>query len=223
VRARLLAAQDLRHLLGAFLIARKFVSRFRLGEPGQLSVGHRRQVEGELARLPAAYGGLRAGEHWALKVPRVNLLKRRLEVVESLSEVRRELVVGPTKTRNRRTVSLPSFLADMIGKHVGDYPSREGYIFTAAEGGPVRHHNFVLRDFSRAAREAGMPEGLRFHDLRHTCAAILTSQGWNPKQIQSRLGHASIRTTLDRYGHLFEGHDAELLTRLDDLAAENRG
>ena len=60
-----------------------------------------------------------------------------------------------------------------------------------------------------------MPEGLRFHDLRHTCAAILTGQGWNPKQIQQRLGHATIRTTLDRYGHLFEGHDEQLLEGLN--------
>ena len=175
-----------------------------------------------VAIYTAAFTGLRAGELWALKLPRVNLLKRRLEVVESLSEIRAELVVGATKTRTRRTVSLPVFLADMIGRHVGDYPSGEGFIFTAPEGGPMRHHNFVLRHFYPAAREAGMPEGLRFHDLRHTCAAILTSQGWNPKQIQMRLGHASIRTTLDRYGHLFEGHDTELLARLDGLVAEGR-
>jgi integrase len=171
-----------------------------------------------VAILTAAYTGLRAGELWALKLPRVNLLKRRLDVVEALSEVRGELVTGPTKTRNRRTVSLPSFLADAVGEHVGRYPSREGYLFIAAEGGPVRHHNFMSRHFYPAARAAGMPEGLRFHDLRHSCAAILTGQGWNPKQIQSRLGHASIRTTLDRYGHLFEGHDSELLEGLDALA-----
>ncbi|MBA3432158.1 MAG: site-specific integrase [Actinobacteria bacterium] len=168
-----------------------------------------------VAILTAAYTGLRAGELWALKLSRVNLLKRRLEVVESLSEVRGELVVGPTKTRNRRTVTLPAFLAEMVGEHVGRYPSRDGYIFTAAQGGPVRHHNFMRRHFYPAAREAGMPDGLRFHDLRHSCAAILTAQGWNPKQIQTRLGHATIRTTLDRYGHLFEGHDDELLDKLD--------
>ena len=174
------------------------------------------------AILSAAYTGLRAGELWALKLPRVNLLKRRLEVVESLSEVRGKLVVGPTKTRNRRTVTLPSFLAEIIGEHVGRYPSRDGYVFTAAEGGAVRHHNFMRRHFYPAAREAGMPDGLRFHDLRHTCAAILTAQGWNPKQIQMRLGHATIRTTLDRYGHLFEGHDQELLDRLDAFHDERK-
>lgn len=86
-------------------------------------------------------------------------------------------------------------------------------MFTAPEGGAVRHHRFMTRHFYPAT--AGMPEGLRFHDLRHTCAAILIGQGWNAKQIQERLGHASIRTTLDRYGHLFEGHDAELLEGLD--------
>ncbi len=169
------------------------------------------------AVVTAAYTGLRAGELWALRLERVNPLKRNLDVVESLSEVHGELVTGPTKTRARRSVSLPGFLAEMIGEHVGRYPSPEGYVFTAAEGGPVRHRNFMARHFYPAVARAELPEGLRFHDLRHTCAAILIGQGWGAKQIQERLGHASIRTTLDRYGHLFEGHDSELLERLDTI------
>ena len=43
----------------------------------------------------------------------------------------------------------------------------------------------------------------RFHDLRHTCAALLIVEGPIPKVIRLRLGHASITVTLDRYGHLF--------------------
>ncbi|MBA3629267.1 MAG: site-specific integrase [Actinobacteria bacterium] len=163
----------------------------------------------------AAYTGMRAGELGALKLERVNLLKRTVDVVESLGEVRGVLTTGPTKTGKRRTVSLPSFLADMIGAHIGSYPGRDGYVFTAAQGGPIRQHNFRERHFKPATRRAGLPEGVRFHDLRHTCAAILIDQGSNPKQIQARLGHASIRTTLDRYGHLFDGHDAALLEGLD--------
>ncbi len=42
----------------------------------------------------------------------------------------------------------------------------------------------------------------------------------HPKVIQSRLGHASIKTTLDTYGHLFEGLDEAAAQRLDDLALE---
>jgi len=169
-----------------------------------------------------AYTGLRAGELWALKLSRVNLLKRTVDVVESLSEVRGRLATGPTKTCARRTVTLPAFLAEMIGEHIGCYPSSEGYVFTAAEGGPVRHHNFMVRHFYPAVPRAELPEGLRFHDLRHSCAAILIGQGWGAKQIQARLGHSTIRTTLDRYGHLFPDHDATLLDGLDATFREAR-
>ncbi|MGH2774739.1 MAG: tyrosine-type recombinase/integrase [Actinomycetota bacterium] len=140
----------------------------------------------------AAYTGLRAGELWALKVNHRYLLRRRLDAVEALSEVRGRLATGPTKTGEKRTISLPVFLADMLGEHLGHYPST-GYVFTSRDGGPVRQRNFRRRHFKPAATEADLT-GIRFHDLRHSCAAILIQLGWNPKQIQDRLGHASIRT-----------------------------
>lgn len=43
---------------------------------------------------------------------------------------------------------------------------------------------------------------LRFHDLRHTYISFLIAQGIHPKAIQEQAGHASITTTMDRYGHL---------------------
>ena len=146
---------------------------------------------------------------------RGEVVPRREDVVESLSEVRGRLVTGPTKTGARRTVTLPAFLAKLLDDHIAVYPSVDGYVFTASKGGPVRHHNFMNRHFYPAVQPSNLPEGLRFHDLRHTCAAILIARGWNPKQIQLRLGHSSSRTTLDRYGHLFEDHDTVLLDALD--------
>jgi integrase len=53
------------------------------------------------------------------------------------------------------------------------------------------------------------------HALRHTCAALLISQGAHAKAIQSHLGHRSITTTLDRYGHLFEDEHDKLAERID--------
>ena len=50
---------------------------------------------------------------------------------------------------------------------------------------------------------------------KHSHAALLIAQGEHPKVIQSRLGHASITTTLDTYGHLFEGLDEDAADRLD--------
>ena len=63
---------------------------------------------------------------------------------------------------------------------------------------------------------------MRFHDLRHTHAALLIASGEHPKVIQSRLGHASIRTTLDTYGHLFDGLDEDAAGRLNDLVTQSR-
>lgn len=100
----------------------------------------------------AAYTGMRAGELGALKLERLNLLKRTISVVESLAEVRGTLTTGPTKTGKRRTVTLPPFLAEMLGEHVGRYPSSESYVFTAAKGGPIRQHNFRVRHFHPAVR-----------------------------------------------------------------------
>jgi integrase len=55
----------------------------------------------------------------------------------------------------------------------------------------------------------------RFHDLRHTCAALLIAAGRHPLEIKTRLGHASITTTMDRYGQLFPSAEAALADALD--------
>jgi integrase len=60
---------------------------------------------------------------------------------------------------------------------------------------------------------------LRWHDLRHTAAALAISVGAHPKVIQQRLGHSSIKTTLDVYGHLLPKLDVALADALDELAA----
>jgi integrase len=186
------------------------------GEPGQVdaladAIGDRYRT----LIYTAAYGGLRAGELVALKVNRLNLLARTLDVVESASEVRGRLFIGPTKTGRVRTIALPRFLADMLGEHVGRYPSADGYVFTAAKGGPLRWRNFYDRQFRPAVRRAGLPKGFRAHDLRHTCAALLIANGRHMEEVKDHLGHSSIRVTSDRYGHLFPRARQELAEGLD--------
>jgi hypothetical protein len=58
----------------------------------------------------------------------------------------------------------PACHAETIGEQIGRYPSEGGYVFTAPEGGPVRHHNFMARHFYPSSLAVGMPDGLRFHD-----------------------------------------------------------
>lgn len=161
----------------------------------------------------AAYGGLRAGELWALRPGRVNVLGRSVDVVESLGEVRGRVVVGPTKTGRVRTLTVPRFLSEMIGEQIGRYPG--DFLFTASQGGPVRHRNFTRRHFKPAVAAVGLYSDLRWHDLRHTCAALLIAAGRHLEEVKDYLGHSSIRVTSDRYGHLFPKARAELADALD--------
>jgi integrase len=68
-----------------------------------------------------------------------------------------------------------------------------------------------------ALRDAGLPEAVRTHDLRHTCASLLIQLGAHPKAIQERLGHSDISVTLNLYGHLFPSLEEHLTDALDDL------
>jgi len=60
----------------------------------------------------------------------------------------------------------------------------------------------------------------RIHDLRHTAASLMIQAGYPPKMLQEILGHASITTTLDLYGHLYPGDMDRYADRLDSAADE---
>lgn len=171
----------------------------------------------------AAFSGLRAGECAALRWERVDLLRGSVDVVESYAEVHGKLVLGPTKTYQRRTVRLPRFLADLLGEHqVRTGPT--GLVFRDSQGGPMRHSNFYRRVFrpavEQAAGEGMVPAGVRFHDLRHSCVALLIAQGAHPLAIKERLGHSSITVTMDQYGHLMPSLDDVLAEGLDGTYRE---
>jgi integrase len=169
----------------------------------------------------AAYTGMRWGELAGLRIDQCNLLRGVIHVMEALTEVNGVVEVGPTKTGKTRSVSIPRFLRQLITEHLAEYRSNCGFVFTSEEGLPLRR-SFYRRHYKPAVRRAGLPEGLRFHDLRHSCAAILIAQGAHPKEIQERLGHSTIKLTFDRYGHLLPSLDDRLREGLDQVWEESR-
>ncbi len=175
----------------------------------------------QAAVLAAAYTGIRAGELWALRPARLDLLRGELEVVESVYEVGGRLATGPTKTRQRRVVAVPRFLAQALGEHMGKHSPGAAFVFTSTEGGQVRHRNFMRRHFTPATVAMGLA-GLRWHDLRHTCAAMLIAQGHSLHEVKEQLGHSSIRVTSDRYGHLYPEARQAMAASLDSLYSLSR-
>jgi integrase len=166
--------------------------------------------------LFAAYTGLRAGEIGALRVGRIDWQVNRIEICESLSSINGVLEFGPTKTHTTRSLRLPAFLMEALCTQVNSRTDHRDLVFTSADGQPIRHNLWYPRHFKPAVRRAGLRPDLRFHDLRHTCAALLIAQGAHPRAIMERLGHSTIEVTLDRYGHLFPSLDESLADSLDD-------
>jgi integrase len=108
---------------------------------------------------------------------------------------------GPKTRRSRRTVTLPvDVLAAVAPLCMGR--SGDELLFTGRNGARVAHQNFHGR--VRTPLRAVLPEHRRptIHDLRHTHASMLIKAGVPLPVIQSRLGHESIQTTIDVYGHL---------------------
>ena len=167
----------------------------------------------------AAYGGLRWGEVAALRPGRLNLQRGSIQVRESLADVSGVLITQPPKSGKNRSVSLPPFLCSILNDHLTRFSSSD-YVFTSPMGEPLRRSNWYRRHFKPAVIEAGIDPGFRFHDLRHTCAALAIAQGAHPKAVQERLGHASIRLTLDTYGHLLPGLDERLCDDLEEAHFE---
>lgn len=148
-----------------------------------------------------AYTGLRFGEMAALKVGRVDFLRRRAHIVESATPVRGVMTVGTTKGGKERAVPLPRFLIDDLAVQAAG-KGRDELLFTSVRGGTLRSRQFQRDTFTAAAAEVGL-EGLTPHELRHTAASLAIAAGADVKVVQTMLGHEKASMTLDLYGHLF--------------------
>jgi integrase len=172
-----------------------------------------------------AYGGLRWGEAAALRRGKVNLLRARIEVSESVTETGRGgLQYGPTKTHQARGVALPAFLVELLEDHLDRYvdDGRDALVFTTESGTPLRNNNFRRRVWAPALVELGFPH-VRIHDLRHTCATLLIAQGAHAKAIQRHLGHSTIQITFDTYGHLLPDEQDRVAAALDETFRSANG
>jgi len=90
-----------------------------------------------------------------------------------------------------------------------------GLVFGRPDGRP-RDPDTVSHRFRAAAERAGLPR-IRLHDLRHTHATLALPAAINPKVVQERLGHASVRVTLDTYTHVLQPMHEEAAARIAAL------
>jgi integrase len=165
--------------------------------------------------LTAAYLGPRWGELAGLRPARVDLLHRKLHIVDQLTEVKGHIELGaPLKTpAARRTITIPRFLVPMLEEQIS---RNTELVFQSRDGTPMRRTNFRRRTWATALKSAKLKE-VHFHDLRHTAVAFAIERGAHPRAIQERMGHNSITTTMDVYGGLFPRLEETIADGLDEL------
>jgi integrase len=173
------------------------------------------------AVLLGAFAGLRVSEACGLRVSDVDFLRGVITpaVQYPAEPLKTEISLTPIPVPRELCTALAAHLERWgIGDHV--LPGEAGE--SGRQCGP-----WVLERAVRSTRANvdGLPEGFRFHDLRHYYASLLIDQGANVKVVQSRMRHASAKTTLDVYGHLWPDQDeatrttvaAVLVARADSL------
>jgi integrase len=135
----------------------------------------------------------------------------------------------PLKTETSKTpVPIPSELCLLLSAAVAEW----GSDWVVSDGAGGQASPWSIDRAMRAARKKvpGLPEGFRFHDLRHYLASLLIAEGADVKVVQARLRHASAKTTLDTYSHLWPDADestratvgAVLAARVEGLTEQPR-
>lgn len=169
--------------------------------------------------LVLAYTGLRFGEMAALRGRHVEMLRRRLRIEESVTEVNGTMDWSSPKDHQRRSVPFPALLAEPLSRRLtaGD---PDALVFAGGRGAVLRTRNMRRAWFDAVAAEAGL-EGLTPHGLRHTAASLAVSAGASVLSLQRMLGQAKPSMTLDVYSDLFDGDLDTVADRLADARARN--
>ena len=181
-----------------------------------------------LIRLAAAIGA-RRGELLASRWSDLDWDTNRLRIERSLYQVKGEIGIKPTKTRQVRVVSVPPSLMEYLKLHREaqekdralfgpDYRTDLDLIFADPAGNCLLPSS-ISRAAVRLAKKAGL-SGVGLHSLRHTHASTLIRAGVPIPNVSKRLGHRDTYTTAKIYAHAIPDTDQDVAATWDKLMAE---
>lgn len=166
-----------------------------------------------VAVLLGAFVGLRVAEVSGLRVSDVDFIR-------GVVHPRQQWPDGPLKTDgSSQPIPIPQDLALLLSASVQKYPSD---MMVTNEAGTDRCGPWLIERAIRDvhAKIKGLPEGFSFHDLRHYLASLLIASGADIKTVQARMRHASARSTLDTYGHMWPDADESTRTAVGAVIAQ---
>ncbi|MBC1725022.1 site-specific integrase [Listeria seeligeri] len=182
----------------------------------------------KLFYFTAYFTGLRVGELLALKWDDIDFNRNEIHVNETLSRVNgQNIVTSPKSTTSNRYITINNKLAQLLFTWKKEQKNLlQSFLLTEQhlQNATVFQHNieiaqretFVTKKIQRICKRCAV-HPIRLHDFRHSHVALLIDNGENITVIKERMGHASITTTIDTYGHLFPNKQREMSDKLDFL------
>lgn len=165
--------------------------------------------------------GVRRGEAVGLRWADVDLDAGRVSIRRQITQRGRLLEEGAPKTRSGfRSIALDPRTVQVLRRvrarqaenrlAWGSAYEDHDLVFARENGAPERPDH-VSDHFDLLVQKTGLKR-IRFHDLRHTHATLMLSNGVPAKVVSERLGHSSIALTLDTYSHVLPalGEEAAL-------------
>ncbi len=180
----------------------------------------------------AVLTGLRMEELRGIRWQDLNKENQTVAIVEVVvtTQTGEDVIKEPKSAGSRRTVSIPERTLQILNEwkkqqhkqrmEIGpEWEKENDRIFTTRVGTSPNPSN-LRRALKNVLNQADLPD-IRFHDLRHTHASVMLEQGIHPKVVAERLGHSSVRITLDRYSHALPNIQEDAAQAIEDTLFED--
>ncbi len=175
--------------------------------------------------------GLRRGELLGLKWKHIDFEKGLISIEDNMVEVKKEvsadrvLTKSPKSASGQRVIPISSTLIEYLKKAHSEYLLKKfkmgkdffdgDYVVCQENGKPYKPNSFTDK-FNNFLKKNNLKH-IRLHDLRHTNATLMLTQGISPKVAQMRLGHSDYSTTMNIYSHVLKSVETEAAEKIENV------
>ncbi|WP_249871603.1 site-specific integrase [Oceanobacillus saliphilus] len=207
----------------------KFLEKEELEE--FLTVAKNEGLEGDLlAFTMLAYTGIRIGEMMALKWSDIDFDNQTLTVYRTYynptNNKSKYTLLTPKTQTSHRTITIDKIVIDLLQLHKEEqdkikkenepFYQDSNFIFATNEGYPKTIKAISIR-LQRLLKKTKIKKDFTPHSFRHTHTSLLIEANVHIKEIQERLGHSDINTTMDIYAHMTKNIKKEASTKFSNL------
>jgi integrase len=177
-----------------------------------------------------AYSGMRLGELLALKWKDIDFKEQTISITKTYynpNHNEQEYQLLTPKTRGSiRTIKMDPHIMALLKKHKAEqnelkmrmrheYQDND-FVFARPSGHPEVMKKIEKR-MNRLLKLAKIDKHLTPHSLRHTHTSLLIEAGLGIKEIQQRLGHTDIKTTMNIYAHMTKSLEEKASQKFSQL------